>query len=234
MQHVNRLRDLCQQSPSLLGRSGLGGHFLGGHFLGGHGVLRRQPRRQHEHHLRIDVAAFRLWACQRGWTLEQTAELLQLSPRTLRQWQHDLGCARLHLEALGRPRLRSSRTDRQELLEVLHELGPATGLPTLQDAFPHMPRAELDDLLRRYRRVWRQRYHQLLRVLHWHVPGAVWAMDFAEPDRRLLSVPAGGARPRQRPAAGMAPLAECRRAAGDPRPRTALHPLWRAAGPEKR
>jgi hypothetical protein len=180
---VNRLRNLCWQPPSLLGRSGVGSvgsHGLGGYALGGHGVLRRQPRRQHEHNLRIELAAFRLWTYQRGWTLGQTAELLHLAPRTLRQWQHDLRCARLHIEALGRPRLRSSHGDRQKLLEVLHELGPATGLPTLRDAFQHMPRAELDDLLRRYRRVWRQRYHQLLRVLHWHVPGSVWAMDFAQ------------------------------------------------------
>ena len=43
-----------------------------------------------------------------------------------------------------------------------------------------MPPAELADLLRRYRRLWRRRYLQCLQVLHWQVPGTVWAMDFAE------------------------------------------------------
>jgi transposase InsO family protein len=64
-------------------------------------------------------------------------------------------------------------------------LGPATGLPTLRDCFPTMPRAELANLLQRYRRVWRQRYHEYLHVLHWQVPGAVWAMDFAEAPRPI-------------------------------------------------
>jgi transposase InsO family protein len=44
-----------------------------------------------------------------------------------------------------------------------------------------MARRELRDLLRRYRRVLRRRRRLLLRVLHWTRPGAVWAIDFAEP-----------------------------------------------------
>jgi transposase InsO family protein len=48
-----------------------------------------------------------------------------------------------------------------------------------------MARAELDDLLKRYRRVWRQRHQQTLHVLHWQVAGAVWAMDFAEAPRPI-------------------------------------------------
>jgi putative transposase len=63
---------------------------------------------------------------------------------------------------------------------VLDELGPATGLPTLRDGFPFMPRAELEDLLLRYRRVWRRRHHHAPRILHWQTPGAVWAMDYSE------------------------------------------------------
>jgi transposase InsO family protein len=43
-----------------------------------------------------------------------------------------------------------------------------------------MLRAELQDLLRRYRRVWRCRYHQAMHILSWPAPGRVWAMDFTE------------------------------------------------------
>jgi transposase InsO family protein len=43
-----------------------------------------------------------------------------------------------------------------------------------------MPRAELEDILRRARRVCRRRYHQTQRVLHWATPGSIWAMDFTE------------------------------------------------------
>jgi transposase InsO family protein len=53
-------------------------------------------------------------------------------------------------------------------------------LATLREHFPDMARAELADLLRRYRRVWRKRRQRVLRVLHWQRPGSVWAMDFVQ------------------------------------------------------
>ena len=81
---------------------------------------------------------------------------------------------------LGRPVLRSSRDERNAVLAVLDELGPATGLPTLQDAFPEMPRAELHNLLVRYRIVWQKRHHHAPHTLHWQTPGTVWAIDFSE------------------------------------------------------
>lgn len=43
-----------------------------------------------------------------------------------------------------------------------------------------MSRAELDDLMHRYRRLWRKRHRQSLHVLQWTRPGAVWAIDLAE------------------------------------------------------
>ena len=43
-----------------------------------------------------------------------------------------------------------------------------------------MLRAEQEDLLRRYRRVWRERHRIPLRILSWPVPGRVWAIDFAQ------------------------------------------------------
>jgi transposase InsO family protein len=84
---------------------------------------------------------------------------------------------------------------RNQVIALLDELGPGTGVPTLAACFPTLARAELEDLVRRYRRVWRKRHHQALRVLHWQVPGAVWAIDFSEApyriegqDRYLLAV----------------------------------------------
>jgi len=64
---------------------------------------------------------------------------------------------------------------------VLDELGPQIGIPTLRTCSPAMARAELDDLLRHYRVVWRERHREPLRVLTWPVVGRVWAIDFAEP-----------------------------------------------------
>lgn len=77
--------------------------------------------------------------------------------------------------------LRSPREQRNEVIHFIDEAGPALGVPALREAFPDMPRAELDDLLTRYRRLWRRRNHEPLRVLHWHMPGRVWAIDFTGP-----------------------------------------------------
>ncbi len=41
-------------------------------------------------------------------------------------------------------------------------------------------RNELDDLVRRYRRVWHLRYQRALHVLTWTTPGTAWAADFAQ------------------------------------------------------
>jgi hypothetical protein len=50
----------------------------------------------------------------------------------------------------------------------------------LRTRFPDLARAELDDLLKGYRRCWRAANPRLLHRLHWRRPGAVWAIDFAE------------------------------------------------------
>lgn len=151
----------------------------------GFGVARRQPERAIEQRLRVHILNLAEWTAACGYQYVTIAARLGLSARTLRQWQHDLRANRLCVQPLGRPLLRSSRADRQEVLEVLHELGPATGLPTLRACFPTLPPAELADLLRRYRHVWRARYHQEQHVLHWQLPGAVWAIDFAKAPRPI-------------------------------------------------
>jgi transposase InsO family protein len=116
-----------------------------------------------------------------GWAWGRIAEWLHVASRTLRHWCLDLLDRRRPARPLGRPAERSSRDDRNAAIAVLDELGPQIGMPTLRAGFPGMRRAELDDLLRHYRAVWRERHREPLRVLTWPVPGRVWAIDFAEP-----------------------------------------------------
>lgn len=181
-EHVRRLHDLCQPSTSTpaINRRGPGPQL---------------NRRQREHGLRGNVAALLDWTQSHGITFSQAAERLCLAPRTLRQWRFDHREASTLPLPLGRPCLRAPRAVRNEVIALLDELGPATGVPTLRDCFPTLARAELEDLVRRYRRVWRKRHQQALHVLHWQAPGAVWAMDFSQAtyrvegkDRYLLAV----------------------------------------------
>jgi transposase InsO family protein len=140
----------------------------------------RQPRRQLEYAVRAHVVSFSLHALQEHRTLADVADLLRLSARTLRKWQSDFAGRSPEVVVLGRPLERASASQRNEVIALLDELGPAVGVPTLQECFPLLARAELVDLLRRYRRVWQKQHPSASYRLRWPVPGRVWAMDFAE------------------------------------------------------
>ena len=71
--------------------------------------------------------------------------------------------------------------ERNEVIRFIDEAGPGIGLPVLRESFPLLARAELEDVLRRYRRVWRKLNRQPIHVLHWTQPGTVWAIDFHGP-----------------------------------------------------
>lgn len=140
----------------------------------------QQARRDLERRVRLDALDFRHFAATQGLTCVEAAAWLGVSSRTLRQWEQDLARAGLDAPARGRPVHRSPRESRMAVLAWLREVGPGIGLPTLQSRFIQIPRAELEDLLRRYRCVWLKRNERVMHVLHWQRPGAVWAMDFAE------------------------------------------------------
>lgn len=116
-----------------------------------------------------------------GWTKQETAQFLNLAPRTLRHWQHAFALDHLVAHPLGRPLLSATRQQRNEVFRSIDELGPGIGLPSLRDLFPDIARAQLDDILQRYRRLWRRLHQQPIHVLHWTRPGRVWAIDFHGP-----------------------------------------------------
>jgi hypothetical protein len=74
---------------------------------------------------------------------------------------------------------------RNQLVQLLCLSGPSVGTPLLQAAFPTMPRSELKDMLRRYRRVWQYQNQRLIHRLRWHHPGTVWAVDHLQPERPI-------------------------------------------------
>src|SRR2546423_1164329 len=117
---------------------------------------------------------------EQGYTLNQVADFLHLCPRTLRHWQADWRQQLQHVHLLGRPLARATVADRNLVIDLLDDLGPATGVPTLRTCFPAMARAELDDILKRYRRVWHKLNLELIHRLRWPTAGRVWAIDFSQ------------------------------------------------------
>jgi transposase InsO family protein len=122
-----------------------------------------------------------------GQTFEECGELLHIAPRTLRAWDEESRTETLSRAAVGRPATRSPLPVRQAILGYVKLTGPGVGVPTLQEQFPGVARAELADLLARYRTVSRMRHPKSARVLHWQTPGLVWAADFTEPSRYGLT-----------------------------------------------
>jgi transposase InsO family protein len=149
------------------------------------GYARQCLARECEWNLRGNIVDLTRWTLNLGLSLPETAGLLHLAPRTLRHWYHDFRIKAPPMILLGRPTLRSPLAKRTEVLDVLDELGPATSVATLRDCFPLMPRAELADLVKRYRCVWRKRHQHVQFCLHWQQPGAVWAMDFSQAPRPI-------------------------------------------------
>ena len=154
------------------------------------GAAEQHDQRANEQAVRRRAADVGRHLLDFGWLWRDVADLFHVAGRTLRHWCHDLLDRLRSACPLGRPRLRSSRDLRNEVIHFLDEFGPGLGVPTLRECFPAMSRAELGELLNRYRRVWRERHRVPLRVLHWPVPGRVWAIDYAQPPQPINGVDA--------------------------------------------
>jgi transposase InsO family protein len=145
------------------------------------GRSRRHAERRVQQEIRQQTVAYYRVLRQYGHTRAEIAELLNLPPRTLRHWDDTCRLQPLTIVPLGRPTARAPVSQRHEVLRFLDDRGPGVGVPTLQECFPDLARAELTALLQRYRRILTARWQESTRVLHWQVPGRVWAMDFAAP-----------------------------------------------------
>jgi len=142
---------------------------------------RQAENRLAEREVRKRSVAFSRWSQQHGQTLSAAAGALHVSRRTLHRWRRGWSTDRLALHPRGRPCQCAAPAVRQEVVAFLDEQGPATGLPTLRDHYPEVARAELIELLTRYRGDWREAHVRKQSELHWLRPGSVWAMDFSHP-----------------------------------------------------
>jgi transposase InsO family protein len=140
----------------------------------------QHDQRQLEQRIRADAATIAGYWHNEGLSALEVANLLDIPPRTLRHWRHELDIGRLQGKALGRPHARCTPEQGQTVIRFLHQHGPWVGVPTLTGAFAAAPRAELRDLLRVFRHLWASQHPREIQVLHWHQVGTVWAMDFTK------------------------------------------------------
>jgi len=142
----------------------------------------QRARRLAERDRKQRVLEYDRQAKERGHSHQETAKRLGIDPRTLRRWRKEFGDGVLQPAPRGRTATESPVETRNEVIRFLDDVaGPCVGLPSLRVVFPEVHRCVLDDLLVRFRRVWKRRYRQSGFELTWHRPGAVWAIDFTEP-----------------------------------------------------
>ena len=142
---------------------------------------RHQARRLAEESARQRVAAICQYAGTRHVPVVHVARCLAVSDRTIRRWQQQAcAAAPTSLAVRGRPSQPAQRAERNAVYQFLRDRGAGTPLVAVQAAFPQLRRRDLQEVLRRYRRVaYRQRLRQQSR-LRWLRVGAVWAADFKE------------------------------------------------------
>jgi transposase InsO family protein len=148
---------------------------------GRRGFLRQASSRTADRTLwRSTVRAVR-WLSLRGHPERDAILRIGLKPRTVRGWGERWREERLKLRPRGRPVERPDRDLRNAILSLFGLVGPDVAEETLSDFFPEVSRAELRELKRRYRAVWRRKGAQFVSALRWISPGSVWATDFTHP-----------------------------------------------------
>lgn len=106
---------------------------------------------------------------------------LAVSDRTVRRWRNRICRSGMTGPSLrGRPPRAAQRLDRNAVYQFVRERGAATPLAAVQAAFPQLRRADLSEVLKRYRRVARRQHQRHQSRLVWQRTGAVWAADFKE------------------------------------------------------
>jgi transposase InsO family protein len=145
----------------------------------GHERQREKRRIESEVRLRVVTVALRLVGV--GRSRHEAAAAIGIGRSTLSDWEGKWRDEALEAKPRGRPAERADEATRRQVEDLIDRLGPTAGLPTLMDAFPHVARDELMDILNAYRLAFVSTHSVLVQVLRWNAPGRVWAMDFARP-----------------------------------------------------
>jgi transposase InsO family protein len=147
-------------------------------------VTRRHIREQHQQRRLCEQSARCrvVNACcvvqARGVPVAHVTRCLSLSERTARRWRHNRPV--WPPAPRGRRPHWASREERNQIYQFLRQRGASTSLAAVRAAFPQVRRADLSDLVRRFRRVQRRKAERHRSRLEWKRPGTVWAADFKE------------------------------------------------------
>ena len=134
-----------------------------------------------ERSARRTAVLLRRGARRLGYATNQVALAVGIPQRTLSEWEQRWREDHLEARARGRPAHPSDIDKRNTLIDAVRHAGPHVGVATYQSQFPDMPRREVQDIVRRYKRLAGLRCRIAMNRLRWTTPGTVWAMDHTQP-----------------------------------------------------
>jgi transposase InsO family protein len=147
-------------------------------------MARRQARQDHqerrcaEQSARCHVVEVCRAVQARDVPVADVTRRLGASERTVRRWRE--GCTASPPALRGRPPRCATRRQRNEVYRFLHQRGTSTPLAAVRAAFPQLCRAELNEIMHRFRRIQQRKAQRQRSRLEWLQPGTVWAADFQE------------------------------------------------------
>ena len=128
---------------------------------------RQTARRKAEREVRRSAVRFARWVRRSGVSQQAAADSLGLSVSTLGRWMRSWRKEHLTARPRGRPLLGAEGETRRVILAWMTLMGPQVSLAVLRDEFPRIGRAELVDLQRRMRRLWRKGHVEIIQALEW-------------------------------------------------------------------
>jgi len=144
------------------------------------GFEKQKPRRELEAEVRNRVVRAAERLKQEGHFHGDAAYYVGISKRCLDDWLRKSRKDGLEPKPRGRPVQSIDDELRRRIIRGIDYLGPFVGLETLKFYYPKIPRAELEIILRKYRRDHISGLGLIAHILKWTRAGAVWAMDFYE------------------------------------------------------
>lgn len=145
------------------------------------GYERQRSAREMESEVRLRAVAAALWLKQQGFACEFAARCLGIKRRCLVEWIRRFRHDGLKPKPRGRTPVSTTSDQRQRVIWAIDLFGPIVGVQTLMEYHPNIPRAELESILKEYRKNYTSRLCLEMHTLRWGRPGTVWAMDFHEP-----------------------------------------------------
>jgi hypothetical protein len=138
--------------------------------------------REAENMARHEAVTFTRGAEARSLTLVEACGMLGVEMETVREWRQRCAGGELVPFLLGRPGYDCDSLTVREIRSVAWLVGPGVSAAFVAENLPWVPRAVVEEVVRKYRREMERGRLAAMTTLVWTMAGRVWAIDWTDPD----------------------------------------------------